>query len=141
MSLAELRKAYGTDTQLVEDGVWFSPPHLANKRARFLLARMHRTNKVWQTEIARIHRKYQPEIDAGDVNNPDMLKEVLEAFCRIIIKGWEGMGDDPNFEVPYTVKECIKLLDELPDLYDVLAEAAGVRTRYQQEATNDVVKK
>ena len=140
MSLTELRKVYGTNKQLEQDGVWFSPPHLTNKKAAFLLARMHHTNKVWQTEVARIHRKYHSEIAAGDTNNPAMLKEVLQAFCRIIVKGWKGMGDDGG-EVPFTFHGIYDLLSDVPDLYDTLAEAAGVRTKYQAEATNDIVKK
>ena len=140
MSLAELRKAYGTDEQLTKDGVWFSPPHLTNKNTAFLLARMHHTNRVWQTEVARIHRKYHSEISAGDTNNPAMLDEVLQAFCTIIVRGWRAMGEDGG-EIPFTYDAIYDLLKGLPDLYDTLAEAAGVRTKYQAEATNDIVKK
>lgn len=140
MSLKDLRKVYGNDERLEQEGVWFSPPFLNNKIS-FLLARMGRTNKLWQTEVALIHQKYKAEIDAGDTNNPELLKEVLRAFCRVILRNWRGLTNDEGQEIPYTPEGGFKLLDELPDLYDKLAEVAGVKNRYQQGVNDDIVKK
>ena len=51
------------------------------------------------------------------------------------------MGEDGG-EIPFTFDGIYDLLKVmLPDLYDTLAQAADVRTKYQAEATKDIVKK
>lgn len=139
MSLQALRKAYATDNKLETEGVWYSPPSLPH--IGFKLARMSRANREWQTQFAVIYRQNKRLFDNSDLNNPVLLAKTLKLFCNTILVDWRGITNDEGTVVPYTVAAGIKLLTELPDLYEELSDEAGLKDRYRQEEADEIAGK
>ena len=141
MSIAKLREIYGTNKKLEEEGVWYYPPHLGEKIG-FLLARMARTNRKWQTELTKLYKENKRLFDTKDASDPVLERKVCDLFCRKILLDWsDNMVNDEGVKVPYSVEAGTKLLIELPELYDELAEEASAKVRYQQEVHDDIAKK
>lgn len=122
---------------------WVSVPDDNDVDVRFKLAFVNGPNSEYGKELekaVRPHRrkhlrKGQPAID------PDVLKGILvDVFARTILLDWENVCDRQGNPVPYTHENAVRLLTELPVLYDILQIEASEISNFQSEALKDEAK-
>jgi len=73
-------------------------------------------------QLAKPHRRaIQTEtIDANVIN-----KLLSDAHAKSVVIGWDGVKDRDGNEIPFNVENCIKLFDDLPDLFEDVKEQAA----------------
>ena len=141
MSLKLLRKNYGTRKDLEQQGVWVKPIIDEESDIAFLLARMFRTNRKWAGRISKVYRQHKRKIDTGAMPDEQANKISLNIFCESVLLDWRGITTDEGKAIPYTPEEGIKLLNELPDLYDYLKAEAEEAATYQDEVAESTAEK
>ena len=142
MSLEAIQKHYGTDKSLEAQGVWVTPPRLAEHGIRFLIARQSRTNRLWANEIGEVAKDLGDKLsaDEGSVVDDETYDKTLMLFCRANLLNWEGITDKGKL-IPYTPQAGFKLLSEYTDLYDYLSKVASKKYYYQQKEQAELEKK
>ncbi len=91
----------------------------------FYLARMAETNREFQLAMATALAPYSAEIRLGVFKNEKKQEIFNNVFAEYIVKGWENIQDREGNNIPYSKDACVSLLNDLPDLYDVLYKFAG----------------
>lgn len=146
--MSSLRKSYKTDTKAEEAGVWVSIGYNETLKApvEFLIARMTGANKRYSAALEKANRPYEAEIAAGTMNK-DLGNELFKGvFIETILLGWRnvslsdltGKDEDDAKPLEFNADNASKLMDELPDVYQVLfnkANSLGVFTEASVKAT------
>lgn len=92
------------------------------------------------------NRAFIAAISALPAGNSEEANEapLREIYARTLIAGWSGFTDANGQAVPYSVEECVELLQAAPEIFDAVsifaAQRANFRTREQQEERDEVKK-
>ncbi|MCB1238982.1 MAG: hypothetical protein KDB30_04810 [Tetrasphaera sp.] len=136
-----LYNQFATDREKETDGVEVSyAPNEDGTVPTFVVARTSKTNKQYTKALEKAIRPYKRQIDLGTMDN-DVAEEIFRTvFAKTILKGWSGIQDKDGNEFPYTTANAIKLLTDLPDLYEDLQERAKSAAAFKQESLEDDAK-
>lgn len=140
MSIESLRRSYGTDKVLEQDGIWVSPPTDDGVKVEFLVARQSRHNRRWATKVSRVYKETKDKVDAGMVIDDESIDTSLRVFCETNLLDWRGLTKDGK-AIPYSPEGGFKLLSELPDLYEFLNKVSLNKAFYQQQEQAGIEKK
>lgn len=134
-----LFKQFATDRKAEAEGVLFDPN---GEGTLFRLARRNRMNKRWRKMINAETKPYKAAIESPDGLDPDVDNKIsVKVFCHTILLGWEKMDEPDVFDqdeyegeyVPYTPERGIKLMEAIPDLYDILSEQSAKAANYRDQ--------
>ena len=135
MSIYEL---FETDMAMEVEGFW----HKVNKMISIKLARSGGSNLAFATAMEKKTRQHRKRGGAfeGDEVDVELATELMkEAFAETIMLDWKGKGvvNKAKKQIPFSVASAKKLLDDLPDLFNELREAAGQAANYRLEDIKD----
>lgn len=127
---------FQTDAKLEKDGIILDYGDFklriaraggANRRyERLLEQRTKPIRRALQTDAPGLKRRVEP-----------ILREV---FAETVVLGWEGVVDRDGNELPFTKENCIKLFEDLPDLFADVQEQATKMSNFRSEALEDEAK-
>lgn len=147
MSLAALRRSYGTSKQLEQLGVWVKVP-VDDPDVVFecLVARQSRANRAWATKISRAYKETKDKFEAGQVIDDESVENSIRIFAQTNLLDWRtngvpGVKGDDGQMILYSPEVGYKYLDEWPDLYDFLNKVSLNKTFYQQVEQARIEKK
>jgi hypothetical protein len=86
----------------------------------FILARAGGSNDAYQRCVDRKMRPYRSAINSGTAQESTLRKVMAEAYSEKVVKAWDGVADRDGVEIPFSQENCLKLLLDLPDLFDEL---------------------
>jgi len=105
------------------------------------IARAGGANERFAAAFEKKTRGKRREIEAGTLPISEQRRLSVEAFAETVVLGWEGICERPTKdaegkEIPgktleYSRANVIKLLTELPDLFDRLREEATSMANFQ----------
>lgn len=90
--------------------------------------RIHRaggSNKNYGKVLAEKMRPHRQRFERGVLDDETSEQILLEAFAEGVVVGWSGNIGPGGKKAPYSVENCVKLLKELPDLYELLKKEAN----------------
>ncbi len=129
---------YETDATKEIEGFW----HKVNKKISVKMARAGGANLGFTKAMelkTRDHRKRGGAFE-GDKVDVELANELMkEAFAETIILDWKGITNKEGKKVAYSPAAAIKLLQDLPDLFIELREAAGSAANFRFEEIKDDV--
>ena len=116
---------YGTDNNLESgQGVDIAYPF-----GTFTIHRAGGTNKKFSTVF---NAKLKPHIrkhDQGILEDEIKERILIETYAETVIIGWKDVHDRAGKKMSFNVKNCVKLLTDLPDLFtDIQLQAADFAT-------------
>jgi len=114
-----LYKQFKADSNAESNGVWLTYGETDDKKPiRFLIARAGGSNVRFNKSLEKRSRPYRRQIQAGTVL-PETLNQIsLETYCESVVLGWENVQGEDGAELPFSKENCMKLMTDLPDLYD-----------------------
>jgi len=131
---------------------------------KFLLARAGGSNTAFKKLFQAKAKKYRHQIDNKTMSDDAAELLMAQSYAEAIILGWWSRKEDENgeavldksgeeqwvdtIEVPtadgsslkrvkYSVKECVKLLLDLPDLFADIQQMAGEAANYRKEVEEE----
>ena len=137
MSLHEL---FGTDKNAEEKGVWVWYGEEEDKAPGFLIARMGKSNKKYSKTLEKNTRAHRRAIELETMKEDQADKIFLKTFCKSVLLDWKNVTTKDGKTLPFSTKNAIELLTDLPDLYDDLNEKARKATLFREETQEEDAK-
>lgn len=106
----------------------------------FYIRRMGAGNTVYDSELARIVKPYQQQIQKGTLSEQESRNLNDKVFVRGILAGWENVYDENDKPIVFNEANALKLLSDLPLLYEELRSVAGNVSRFQDEVLEETLK-
>lgn len=130
-----LYKTFKSDAVLETGGRWFDikPANDDGTVPGFLLARRSSRNIPFQKRMEQIQREHRVELDNGTMDGADARDIIIEAFVDTVLKDWRNVQDEHDKPLALSKPNAMKLLTDLPDLFDILNAQAGLLANYQDK--------
>lgn len=113
--------------------------HRITDKISFTLARAGGANKRFQKVMEAKTRPYRRQIQ-DDSMDVDLANELMrETFAETVILGWEGITDKDGKPIKFSPANALKLLNQMPDLFDELRDAASKQANFRAEQIADDV--
>lgn len=140
-----LRSQFGTDRRLEREGRWFEIEAGRNKDGSipsFKMARMSANNPAYQAAMERVYKDHGIAIENDTLGNETARPIILKVFAETVLIDWRNIQpEDDGVELPFTADNVVKLMDDMPDLYEVLAKEAKKIGNYQKRELDAAVGK
>lgn len=118
---------FGTSEQLENNGIEINYGSFS-----ISIARAGGHNRAFQNRLAELTRQHKRAIANGRLGEEEARKIMLQAFASVVV-GWEGVTDREGNPMPFNQQNVIKLLADLPDLFEDLKEQATDASLFRQE--------
>lgn len=102
------------------------------KPIRFRIARAGGANSAFAKALERESKQHKRAIQTKTLSNEKANEIYLRAFIAGCLLGWENVRDKKGNELTYTFDTALKLLTDLPDLFNDLREAANDAALYRE---------
>lgn len=129
----DLKKQYGTDKALEENGVWQD----IGDGASVLVARMGNSRNV--LELKRLTAPHKRQIQLGKLDDEIWKKINIEAIADSILLDWKGVEINGK-ELPYSKPNAIQVLTDYADFRDVISTLANDMANYQNQEKEAAIK-
>jgi len=107
----------------------------------FIISRMGKANKAYSKALEAATRPYRRQVELGTMKNEVAEAIFLQVFIDTILRGWENVQDENGELLVYSKESAVKLLTELPDVYERLQEESKISSNFrdftlEEEAKN-----
>ena len=127
--MTNIYEAFQTDAEMEQEGIEYDMGELGV----FKLARAGGANMKFAKLVEKKTRPYRQQIDRGTID-PDLGNRLLaEAFAESVILGWTGVKGRDNKQIKYSPAAAVKLMLDLPELFNELREAATSMANFRNE--------
>lgn len=92
------------------------------KPIRILIARAGGSNLAYEKMLEAEVKPYRRQLQNETLDTGVVLRVLKKVFAKTIVLGWENVQDKDGKPLPFTVDNCIKLFDDLPDLFKDIQE-------------------
>ncbi len=72
-----------------------------------------RFEKLMEGQTKPVRRQIQNET----IDNEAILAICYRVWAQTVVLGWENVQDEAGKDLPFTVENCIKVFNDLPDLF------------------------
>lgn len=124
-----LHKNFATNKDLERTGItleYGDPDEPDAKPVRILIARAGGANTAYDKALDKRTRSIRRQIQANAVSIAEMRKISREVYAETVLLGWEGVTeDDGKTPIPFNFENAVKLLTDLPDLFDDIVQQAS----------------
>jgi hypothetical protein len=103
----------------------------------FIISRMGKSNKAYTKALEAATRPYRRQIELGTMNNDTAETLFIGVFAKTVLKGWKNVRDESGVEIAFSEKAAVKLLTDLPEMYDDLQEKAKSASLFREEAIEE----
>ena len=118
---------YSTDSKLEEDGINVD----FGDYGIFVVARSGGANEKFLKAIERKSRPYRRQIDSGDIDLDIMNRLIMETMAESVILNWSGVKGRDGKNLKFSPETCLKLFEDLPDLYAALRDESQKLANYR----------
>jgi hypothetical protein len=92
-------------------------------------------NKAYLKTLNDKIKPYRRMMEAGNMNEDVSKRLLVETYAETVIKGWEGITDEKGKKLPFNRENVIKVMTDLPELFNLVVEESGRIANFQKEAT------
>lgn len=132
MSGVNIFKKFGTDLKKETEGVpFYLDPQ---NEAYILVARYTNRNKDFSRENAEIVKS------TVGASEEEKEAQLTTSFAKHLVKGWKGVLDENGDEIPFTLENADRLLQDLPELFEALLNFSLNRNNYGIDSVEKVAK-
>lgn len=123
----DLRKAFGTNHELEQKGVWIA----YDDSCAFLIARIGGSNDVFSRRVNALLKPYRHQVQA-DTLPPERYQSIaMTAFVETVLLDWKGVELDGK-ELSFSKENATNLFKELPDLFNDLFTQAKNTANFRE---------
>lgn len=121
-----LYKTFKTDKGVEVSGVILDyGKNKAGLPVTIRIARAGGANTRYAKLVEAKTKPYRRQIQ-NDTLDPGVAEGLLrEVYAEAVVLGWENVEDENGKPLPFNKENCIKVLNDLPDLYADIRDQAG----------------
>lgn len=106
----------------------------------FIVAREGGRNVQYQKVAEHIFKPYRRQIQHNQID-PEVLDSLLaQVYAKAVVKGWSGVEDEHDNPLPFTEANVLKILTELPVVFDAIKEFARDFNQFLLESLEEEAK-
>ena len=136
-----LYQTFKTDNQLERDGVILSyGVNSKGKPIEIRIARAGGSNMKFAKRMEAAVKPYKRQIQNEVMDNEQALAITRQVFAETVVLGWENVEDENGDELPFSPEACVKLFEDLPDLFADVQEQSQRIALFRQELREDASK-
>lgn len=106
----------------------------------FVVAREGGGNIQYNNLAEQMFKPHRRAIQHGKID-PKLLENILaKIYAKTVIKTWKGVEDENNELLEFNEENCIKVLTDLPVVFDAIKEFARDYTQFLLEGVKEDVK-
>ena len=113
-----LYKQFKTDKNVEKEGIVLN--YGKNSKGEDIEIRIARAGgaNVQYAKLLEVKTKpYRRQIQNETLDNEVAEKITKEVYAKAVVKGWTGVEDENGKPLEFSSENCIKLFDDLPDLW------------------------
>jgi len=147
-TMSNLYEMFEMDKDLEREGITINYGSV-----KFLIARAGGRNKAFKTVFGAKTKKHRHQIDNETLTDDAADRIIIESYAEAVVLGWwsrkEDVSGDPILKkgeeqrvdtienkdgknVKFSVAECIKLFQDLPDLFANLQQMSQKSANYRK---------
>ncbi len=120
-----LYKQFTTDPELEKKGVLLEYGETEDgKPVTFRIARAGGANKAFEKLMDAETKPIRRQLQNETADNKQLLRILRKVFATTVVLGWENVQDPDGKDIPFSVANCIKVFEDLPDLFIEIQEQA-----------------
>lgn len=135
MSVVTPFSVFKTNAKLEKEGIIID-----YEAFKFRIARAGGANSDYKRILRAKFRPFRHQFETETISNEIAKKLLIEVFAESVVLGWEGVCDEDGNEIEFNKENCVKLLTELPDLFNDLQEQASNYKLFRQAEIEDEAK-
>ncbi|QZA70458.1 tail assembly chaperone [Erwinia phage AH03] len=136
-----LYKNFGTNAELESKGIELEYGlNDDGSVIKFTIARSAKSNKKYQKAMETTFKPYRRQMQLNTMPEETASRLMLEVFVTTILKGWENVQDEAGNDLAFNKDNAMKLLTDLPELFDDLQEKAGNVANFRDETLEEDAK-
>lgn len=129
-----LYEQFSTDPSLEKDGILLEYGTTEDgKSIAIRIARAGGSNKAFERKLEFETKPIRRQLQNDTANNGQLLKILRKVYAETVVLGWENIQGPDGKDMPFTVENCIKLFEDLPDLFTDLQEASRKAALFRKE--------
>lgn len=96
------------------------------------------SNRGYRYALAMAAGRHREELQGDGIKAFEVHESILiEAFADCVILGWKNVTNGNGHELEFSRESCIKLMEDCPDIWDRIREAALDRERFRPLAAQE----
>lgn len=129
-----LYKQFKTDNTLERNGIVLEYGNNADGNPISIrIARAGGANSQYTRLMEARVKPYRRQIQNETIEKTMVEKMLREVYAETIVLGWENVTDETGEELPFTVQNCIKLFEDLPDLFQDIQDQSQRAALFREE--------
>jgi len=118
-----LYSQFQTDGSLEKEGILLEYGTTDDgKPIAIRIARAGGANRAYEKRMEAEVKPYRRQIQNETIENAVVQRMLRKVYAETIVLGWENVQDPDGNDIPFTVENCIKLFEDLPDLFRDIQE-------------------
>jgi hypothetical protein len=120
---------FKTDSTTEQTGIWlrYSPT------MRIRVARSGGGNVAFAKALEAKSKPYRLAIKNEMMDNELGKQILIEVYAETVVLGWEGVTDERGKDLPHSRENVVKLLTDLPDLFQDIIEQSSKMALFRQQ--------
>lgn len=129
-----LYKQFKTNDNLEKSGILLEyGENSKGKPIAIRIARAGGANTQYTKLIEARVKPYRRQIQNETIDRVMVEKLLRGVYAETIVLGWENVEDENGKELPFTVENCVKLFEDLPDLFQDIQEQSQRAALFRQD--------
>lgn len=97
------------------------------------IARAGGANRAYEKRMEAEVKPYRRMIQNETIETSVVTRILRKVFAETVVLGWENVQDESGKDIPFNVENCIKLFEDLPDLFKDVQEQAQRAALFRAE--------
>ena len=98
------------------------------------------TNKKYAKVASAKLKPFSRQIKMGTADAEAIRKVMVEIYADSVIVGWKGVKDAEGKPMKFSRENVIKLMNDLPDLFDDIQDQADKISLFRKEQAEEIAK-
>lgn len=129
-----LYKQFKTDNNLEKEGILLEyGENSKGKPVCIRIARAGGANVAYAKRMEARVKPYRRQIQNETMETALVERIVKEVYAETVVLGWENVEDENGQALDFTVENCMKLFDDLPDLFRDIQEQSQRAALFRSE--------
>lgn len=129
-----LYSQFKTDNTLERNGIVLEYGENAEgKPISIRIARAGGANSHYTKLIEARVKPYRRQIQNETIERTMVEKLLREVYAEAVVLGWENVTDAQGNDLPFTVQNCVKLFEDLPDLFQDIQDQSHRAALFRED--------
>jgi hypothetical protein len=97
------------------------------------ILRAGNANKKYTMAMKKHGKKYKTQLEDQFIENEEVRAIMIIVYAESVVIDWKGITDKTGKEMPFSKENCIKLFNDLPELFKRITQEAENFTNFKKE--------